>query len=147
MEIYTDSYICNKDNQCQRKHFTFNSREIVGAFIVIIIAMIANAGGLGAGAVIIPVYMFMYGFNTTDSIPLSKITIFAGALVNVAFTWHYRHINDKNRFLTNYSLAAIMIPLLLAGTMIGVMLSKLLPAVIITLGLIFYLSLSIVKLY
>jgi hypothetical protein len=31
--------------------------------------MFANAGGLGAGAVIIPIYIFIYGFAPTDSIP------------------------------------------------------------------------------
>lgn len=146
VSIYTSSYVCI-NNHCQRKPLSFNTVELSGALLIVVISMIANAGGLGAGAVIIPVYIFVYGYSTTDSIPLSKVTIFAGALINVFFIWNKRHITNKNRFLINYSLAATMIPLLLAGTMLGVLLSKLLPAVIITGALIGYLGLSIIKLY
>jgi len=60
--------------------------------------MFANAGGLGAGAVIIPVYIFVYGFSPTDSIPLSKITIFAGAIASVMFMWNSRNDKEKNKF-------------------------------------------------
>jgi uncharacterized membrane protein YfcA len=130
-----------------RKYFTYNFRELMGCLVVIGIAMIANAGGLGAGAVIIPIYMFFFDFVATDSIPLSKITIFAGAVVNMVFNWNNRHIHNKNEFLTNYNLASVMIPLLLGGTTVGVMLSKFLPGLIITMALIVYLSLSIIKLY
>lgn len=74
---------------CIRTWFTFdNWREWTGAIIVVVISMFANAGGLGAGAVIIPIYVFVYGFAVTDSIPLSKITIFAGAVSNIFFTWN-----------------------------------------------------------
>lgn len=82
--------------------------------------MFANAGGLGAGAVIIPIYMFIYGFAPTDSIPLSKITIFAGAITNVLFIWNSRLPNNPNAFLIGYEMSSAMIPLLLCGTMIGV---------------------------
>lgn len=144
--IYTDEYRCY-NRHCMRKYFTYNTRELTGTVVVILIAMIANAGGLGAGAVIIPIYMFFYGFVATDAIPLSKITIFAGAVTNIAFNWNTRHIYNHNRFLINYNVASSMIPLLLAGTTIGVILSKFLPSIIITCGLIFYLILSILKLY
>lgn len=146
VNIYTSDYQCI-DSHCKRKGLNYNPEELLGSIMIIFIAMVANAGGLGAGAVIIPVYMFMYGFVATDSIPLSKITIFAGAIVNIIFTWNHRHFADKNKHLINYNLGTIMIPLLLGGTMIGVMISKLLPGLIITIGLICYLALSIFKLY
>lgn len=66
---YTEMYHC-ENNHCLRKPFTFdNSREFIGAIVIVIISMFANAGGLGAGAVIIPIYIFIYGFAPTDSIP------------------------------------------------------------------------------
>ena len=68
-DIYTSQYHC-KNSNCIRRPFTYdNWREICGAVIIVIISMFANAGGLGAGAVIIPVYIFIYGFAPTDSIP------------------------------------------------------------------------------
>lgn len=144
--IYTNSYRCY-NRHCMRKYFTYNFKEVMGMLVVIVVASIANAGGLGAGAVIIPIYMFFYDFVATDAIPLSKITIFAGAVINIYFNWSNRHIHNKNKFLTNYNIASIMIPLLLAGTTIGVMLSKFLPSLVITMALILYLTLSIIKLY
>lgn len=144
---YTPQYQCIQ-NHCQRKSFTFdNWREITGAIVVVIISMFANAGGLGAGAVIIPVYVFIYGFYVTDSIPLSKITIFAGAISNIMFIWNDRRPQMKSRFLISYEMAATMIPLLLCGTMIGVYLSKLLPALVITVCLCLYLFYSVYKMF
>ena len=144
--IYNPEYRCYSGH-CRRKNFEFNTRECLGMILIVIISMVANAGGLGAGAVIIPVYMFVYGFVATDSIPLSKVTIFAGALINLFFIWKKRHIFVKDKFLIEYELASVMIPLLLAGTMVGVLLSKFLPSFFITLALMVYLGLSILKLY
>ena len=144
---YTGLYQC-LEKHCIRKWFTFdNSREYIGAIIIVVISMFANAGGLGAGAVIIPVYVFVYGFAVTDSIPLSKITIFAGAISNILFIWNDRLATDKNRFLISYEMAATMIPLLLCGTMIGVLLSKIFPPVLITCLLVMYLLYSTYKMY
>lgn len=109
--------------------------------------MFANAGGLGAGAVIIPIYIFIYGFAPTDSIPLSKITIFAGAIANVLFMWNERKEGLRNNFLISYEMAAAMIPLLLCGTMIGVLLSKFLPPAVVTGCLVLYLVYSTWKMF
>ena len=140
-------YVC-KHKHCIRESFTFdNPREWVGAVIIVLISMFANAGGLGAGAVIIPVYIFVYGFAPTDSIPLSKITIFAGAIASVLFGWSQRRDNDKNKFLISYEMAAAMIPLLLCGTMIGVLASKFLPPSVVTALLVAYLLYSTWKMF
>jgi uncharacterized membrane protein YfcA len=144
--MYTTSYVCEKEH-CIRKSFDYNHLEIIGIIFIVFISMIANAGGLGAGAVIIPVYIFIYNFSPTDSIPLSKITIFAGALVNFILSWRERDHRRHNKFLINYNMGAVIIPLLLAGTQIGVILSKFLPPFVIILGLIFYLLLSLTKMY
>lgn len=107
--------------------------------------MLANAGGLGAGAVIIPVYIFIYDFAPTDSIPLSKITIFAGAIASVMLTACQRRADDKNKLIINYEMAAAIVPLLLIGTMVGVLASKTLPPVAITGCLCLYLVYSTYK--
>lgn len=121
--------------------------EMIGYIVIIGICMVANAGGLGAGAVIIPVYMFMYDFSATDSIPLSKITICAGAIVNFLLSWKERDRRNQNRFLINYNMGAVIVPLLLGGTQIGVSLSRFLPPAIIVMGLVAYLFFSVKKMY
>lgn len=144
--IYTRSYKCI-ENHCMRREFDYSSRELMGALVVIFVASVANAGGLGAGAVIIPIYMFFYDFSATDAIPLSKITIFAGAVVTFLFNCTDRHHKNKNKFVIDYPMASILVPLLLAGTTSGVMLSRFLPGLLITFCLISYLILSTYKLY
>ena len=143
---YTHSYSCELGN-CMRRPFDYSHSEIVGAFITVVICMFANAGGLGAGAVIIPIYMIFYGFSATDSVPLSKITIFAGAVVNFVLMWKTRQPKNPNKFLIDFNQAAIIVPLLLAGTQIGVILSKLLPPIAIIGGLVTFLVKSSSQMY
>lgn len=145
-DIYTHSYKCI-ENHCMRRYFNYSLRELLGGLVVIFVASVANAGGLGAGAVIIPIYMFFYDFSATDAIPLSKITIFAGAVVTFIFNCTDRHHKNKNKFVIDYPMASILIPLLLAGTTSGIMMSRFLPGLIITFCLISYLVLSTYKLY
>src|SRR3990167_5936396 len=114
-ELYTHKYSCEQGH-CIRGEFTNTPTELLGYLVIIGICMVANAGGLGAGAVIIPVYMFMYDFSATDSIPLSKITICAGAIVNFMLSWNERDRRNVNSFLINYNMGSVIVPLLLAGT-------------------------------
>lgn len=138
-QIYNKHYEC-VESRCLRKHFDYSHFEMFGDFMVVIISMITNAGGVGAGTVIIPVYMFFYNFVSSDAIPLSRITIFAGSLVNFIINMKERDPTNKNKLLIDYSLASVMMPLLLAGTQIGVILSRFLPAASITFILVFYLT-------
>jgi uncharacterized membrane protein YfcA len=130
-----------------RKYYEYNHKEIIGFIAVIIVSAISNSGGYGAGSVIIPVYVFFFGFATTDAIPLSRITIFAGALIQILFSWNQRNPKNKNKFLIDYNLASIMMPLILAGSMIGVIISRFFPGIVITISLILYLVYCIYKLF
>ena len=121
------------------------SSERLGNVMVVIISTITNAGGVGAGTIIIPVYMFFYGFVSSDAIPLSRVTIFAGSFINYLLNWNQRDPHAKNRLMINYPLASVMMPLLLAGTQIGVIFSRFLPAAAVTLILVFYLTSSAQK--
>ena len=144
--IYTSEYDCENGN-CIRKSFEYNIKQVIGIIVIVLLTTVANAGGLGAGAVIIPVYMFLYDFSATDSIPLSKITIFAGAIVNYVLSWKERYRKKNNKFVINYQFASIIVPLILSGTQVGVSLSKFLPPFVIVAGLVSYLGYSVVKMY
>ena len=61
--------------------------------------------------------------------------------------WNQRRDNEKNKFLISYEMAAAMIPLLLCGTMIGVLLSKFLPPSVVTALLVMYLIYSTWKMF
>jgi len=57
--MYTSNYICTEDNKCEHDSVLVgNTSFIVGYVLIVLISALANAGGLGGGAVIVPVYMF-----------------------------------------------------------------------------------------
>jgi uncharacterized membrane protein YfcA len=70
---------------------------------------------------------------------MSKATIFAGAITNIFLIARKRHPTKKTQFVVDYGLAGAIIPLLLAGSMIGVLLTKCLPPLIVVLLLSWYL--------
>ena len=124
-EMYTDDYICAEDNLKCHHHSVLENpsgQYIFGYVLLVIISALANAGGLGGGAVIVPVYMFLFNFIPSESIPLSKATILAGVIMNYVLIVTKRSKEDK--LLIDYGTAGTGIPLLLAGTMIGVMLTQ-----------------------
>lgn len=45
---------------------------------------------------IVPVYMFLFNYVTPESIPLSKATILAGAIMNVALIINRRRKDVKD---------------------------------------------------
>jgi len=143
INIYTKDYVC-ENSHCIRRSFNFDMKEIIGFVFVFLTAFIANAGGLGAGPVLVPVYMLLFNFAPLDSIPLSKISIFAGATVNLIINWREK-TKDKSKLLIDYRLASAMIPLILAGTMIGVILAEVVPSLGVLICLTLYLGLTIYK--
>lgn len=148
-QIYNSNYICGTDdNKCRHQAlWPPNTNYIIGFVLIVIISAFANAGGLGGGAVIVPIFMFLFNYITPESIPLSKATILAGAIMNVALILNRRHPKDKNALVIDYALAGTCIPLLLSGTMIGVLLTKVLPPIIVVVLLSAYLVLSSWKMY
>jgi len=73
--------------------------------------------------------MFLFNYTTPESIPLSKATILAGAIMNIVLIINRRRKDVKDTLMIDYGLAGATIPLLLGGTMIGVMLTKMLPPI------------------
>jgi uncharacterized membrane protein YfcA len=113
----------------------------------VVISALANAGGLGGGAVIVPVYMFLFHYLTPEAIPLSKATILAGAIMNVSLIINRRHPKNKDKLVIDYGLAGSCVPLLLAGTMIGIMFTQMFPPILTLSLLSIYLVFSLYKMF
>jgi hypothetical protein len=145
-ELYNEAYSCEAQ-RCLRRHYSYTTRELVGFAVVVLISTITNAGGVGAGTVVVPAYIVFFGFVSSDAVHLSRITIFAGAFVNFLLNWRKRDPKEKDRLLIDYKMGSVMIPLHLAGAEVGVMVGKFLPAVLVTGVLFCFLLLSILKTY
>ena len=114
----------------------------MGTLTIILVSSLANAGGIGGGALLTPVYIWLFDFSVEDAIPLSKMTIFTGAIVNYIVLKNQRLDGDNNKPLINYSMAGVIVPMLLAGTAIGVFGAKVFPPILILLFLSGFLILS-----
>ena len=83
--------------------------------------------------------MFFFNFVSSEAIPLSRLTIFSASLVNYIINFTSRDPENPKKFLINYELASVMMPILMAGSQVGVILSKFLPAFLVTIILFAYL--------
>jgi hypothetical protein len=111
------------------------------------VSILANAGGIGGGALLTPIYIWLFDFSVEDAIPLSKMTIFMGAIVNYLILKNARLEDNSNLPLINYSLAGVIVPMLLAGTSIGVFGAKFFPPILILGFLSGFLVLSTFKMF
>ena len=141
----TPKYFCNTTtNICEHESLSELSKEyIIGIILIVFISAFANAGGIGGGSVIVPVLTIMFAFEVNEAIPLSKATIFAGAVINVFFLLNERNEFDMNKFLIDYRLCSFMLPIMMCGTFFGVYLNFIVPPMIIIFLLTGYLMLSI----
>lgn len=107
-------------------------------FIVIItfltITMSAPAG-TGGGGVLVPMYIIVGQFSPHGAIPLSKATIFGGAIANNFFNIRRRHPR-ADRPVIDYHTVVLLEPILLLGTVIGVFTNALSPGWLITIMLV-----------
>lgn len=137
-------YECTK-GKCLREHYDYRPKEMFGLLMVIMISCITNAGGVGAGTVVVPVYVAFLEFASSDAVHLSRITIFAGAFVNFLINWRKRDPKNKDRLVINYNIAAVMIPLHVAGAEMGVILGRFFPPIFVTGILLVFLAMSLTK--
>lgn len=145
----TTKYSCNlQTNTCEHSPLSeFTRKYIIGIIIIIIISALANAGGIGGGSVIVPALIVMFSYEVNEAIPLSKATIFAGAVINVFFLLNQRSEQDVNKSLIDYRLCAFMLPIMMGGTFFGVYLNFIVPQLIIFLLLTGYLLVSILSIF
>lgn len=143
----SQNYIC-ENSVCENPSLrSFSFRSFLGYIALFVIAGIANAGGIGGGVILAALFLFIFGFSISDSVPMSIVAIFAGAVMNYVIIANERHEYDQNSLRIDYQLLSKMVPTLIAGTVIGVMANKLLPPVVILALLIYFLLDKIFDIY
>lgn len=143
---FTDKYVC-ADHHCRRKFLEFSPLEIGGLVVITILVAMTNSGGVGAGTVISPTLVIMFHYPLIFAIPQARVTITTGALITFMMTGFMRRWNNPNRLQTDYSLAGVITPLLLAGSQVGVIFARFLPPLVISGLLIAYICISLSQTY
>ncbi len=146
VQDFSQAYQC-EDGRCIRERFDYSSKEVVGFLLVLFMTMINNAGGLGGGGQIIPIFIYFFDFAFIESIPLSKITMFAGAVTIFFLSCRERYSRDQSVLITDIATTAIVTPLVVAGSQVGVALSKFCPPLAVMIGLSSFLIVSSKKMY
>lgn len=95
---------------------------------------------------LVPIYILVMGFPTKMAIPLSNVTIFGGAAVNMMLNVQKRHPH-ADRPLVDWDLILVMEPLTIGGAICGVFLNKLLPELVLGVLLVALLSFTAFKTY
>lgn len=72
--------------------------------------MVAAAGGIGGGGILVPIYILVLRFSPKYAVPLSNITIFGGAITNTFLNMKKRH-PLADRPLVDWDLILVMEPL------------------------------------
>lgn len=140
-------YVC-QENVCQNNQMLdFSKETIFGLALIVVISAIANAGGIGGGAILSALYILWFKFSIGDAIPLSNATIFSGALMNFFVIVNKRQDKNKNRLLIDYKLASLILPLMLGGALVGVIVNKVLPPIFIVGFLTYYLVTKTISFY
>lgn len=100
-----------------------DSWDFIGFGLASIGLMIAAAGGIGGGGILVPLYILVLGFHAKHAIPLSNITIFGGAITNTVLNLSKRH-PDADRPLVDWDLILVMEPLTIGGALVGSFINK-----------------------
>lgn len=97
--------------------------DLAGVGFACIGLMIAAAGGIGGGGILVPLYILVLQFHPKHAIPLSNITIFGGAITNTMLNLSKRH-PDADRPLVDWDLILVMEPLTIGGALVGSFINK-----------------------
>ena len=117
----------------------FDTSDSWIALITFCTILLAAPSGIGGGGILVPMYLAIGRFSPRTGIPLSKATIFGGAVTNNYFNVQKRH-PDCNRPLIDYNICMVMEPVLLLGTVLGVFFNAISPGWLITILLVLCLT-------
>ena len=137
---------CNNDNDCNppqifchsetrlcehKPVFPIYEKELLGIILIPLLLGAFSIAGLGGGGIIIPFSMIFFVFDTKDAIAISNFAIFTCSITRYIYTFDKMHPEKKEYVLIDYNIAIIMLPTVMMGSLIGVYLNIMLPAIIL----------------
>ena len=137
------SYMCQNNVCVHEDIWPVTVRKSIGLLLSLIVSAFINAGGIGGSALIIPIYMKAFRFVIKEAVPLTKATIFGATFVSFCVNIFKRQARDPSQPLIDHQVTAYVLGLALAGTSVGVILMRVLPAEVILIwmvGYMFYFS-------
>jgi len=119
-------------------------RVALGTVLITAGATGAAGGGIGGGGLYVPLLIIVIGFKTKEAVAVSQGCIVGAAIAHFIINVPKKH-PVKNIPVIDYAALLVLEPMLLTGSLLGVMLNSMLPSVVILLILIVVLSLGAYK--
>ena len=90
------------ENTISAKTFPFTKLEFpltllnyIGLVILILMVILANAGGLGGGGLLIPFLMMFFALPIKECVPIANIFGLIASLIRFILNFNMRHPNNK----------------------------------------------------
>ena len=156
--LIVTAFSCDTDSQCldlqfcsegECKHkplFPLALSEVIGCFLIFISSGLANAAGIGGGALFVAYFVLLFGCNPSDAVALGQTNIIGGCFATLAIKIFHRH-PSKDRPVIEYDILLLIISPVLIGTSLGVIINIILPywaIVLILVVIIGYLTTGMV---
>jgi uncharacterized membrane protein YfcA len=94
--------------------FPLDGYDYLGTVLIGVGLMIAAAGGVGGGGIVVPLRIIICGVHPKQAIPLSNFTILGSSITNMVLNLSKVH-PEANRPLVDWDLILVMEPLTMAG--------------------------------
>ena len=137
LHIYGPEYECLRaDHTCRHKPLfplarVVETQQVIGLVLIVLLSVFANMGGIGGNGLFSPIAIWLLDYNAQEGGAVTKAMVLAGSSVNVLFLLFKPNPDKKKETMIDFGLSAIIFPTLLAGTMTGVTITKVLPPILI----------------
>eukprot|EP01017_Pseudomicrothorax_dubius_P044085 TRINITY_DN741_c0_g2_i1.p1 TRINITY_DN741_c0_g2~~TRINITY_DN741_c0_g2_i1.p1 ORF type:complete len:529 (-),score=64.99 TRINITY_DN741_c0_g2_i1:25-1611(-) len=120
-----------RSNRCVHKEiFPITIVEVFLTLQLIVILSFTNIAGIGGTAPTIALLIVTWQFELPEAVPVA-ITLVLGALL-ANFILNVRLRDHEGLPMIRYDIAAVVVPPLIFWTIVGIMLSRLMPRIVIT---------------
>ena len=100
---------------------------------------LANAGGIGGGGLVIPCFIVFFYFDERETVAMAALANAEAALIRFVLNFKDRH-PEKKQTMIDYDLVIMMLPLALLGSILGIIINELLPALLVIILLTSWLA-------
>jgi uncharacterized membrane protein YfcA len=100
-------------------------------FCIYLSGVIASAGGIGGGGVVMPLLLVLGKFPIHQAIILSQCAVFGNNFAQSYINFTRSHPYDVHRPLIYYDIVMVILPSQLGGSFIGVLIAKIFPETIL----------------
>lgn len=120
---------------------------IIGSVIMYLSSTLSAAGGLGGGALNVPILWLLFGFSFHTAVILSLCTLSGNYLMQVLINLPKRHPIVRSRPLIYWDVILVLLPAELGGANLGVILSDTFPETILIIMALLILMIALFTAY